>query len=405
MILAQFYPPDIGGEERHARNLAAALVERGHRVDVVTTALPSAGEGVREEAGVLVHRVTSSAQTIGLLHSDARRPHALPVADRAMRRAIASLMSAQHYDVAHAHNWIVNSAIGPASATGTPLVLTLHDYSHICAVKRYVRHGTECIGPAPARCIACAARHYGRLTGPGVAVANALAARRRAGGVSNFIAVSRAVARHNRLDAIGVPHEVIPNFVPDELLVDEVQTVPDAPLLYVGDLMADKGVATLVEAYRQLVNPPRLVLVGRRTPGFSLQEGPGIEILDPLPHDEAMTLMRTALAVVVPSIVPDACPTVVLEAMAAGRPVVAAASGGIVDLVDDQVTGYLVPPADPVALGTALGRVVGDTHALAVMGAAARQRATRFVASRVVSDIEALYRRTMKESSTMPADR
>ena len=371
-------------------------------VDVVTTALPSAGEGVRDEAGVVVHRITSSAQTIGLLHSDARRPHALPVADRAMRRAIASLMSRSITTWRQRTTGSSNSAIGPASATGTPLVLTLHDYSHICAVKRYVRHGTECIGPAPTRCIACAAQHYGRLTGPGVAVANALAARRRAGGVSSFIAVSRAVARHNRLDESGVPNEVIPNFVPDELLVDEVQTVPEAPLLYVGDLMADKGVATLVEAYRQLVNPPRLVLVGRRTPGFTLQEGPGIEILDPLPHDEAMTLMRTALAVVVPSIVPDACPTVVLEAMAAGRPVVAAASGGIVDLVDDEVTGYLVPPADPVALGTALERLVGDAHALAAMGAAARHRATRFVASRVVSDIEALYRRTI-EGELAPA--
>jgi glycosyltransferase involved in cell wall biosynthesis len=396
MILAQFYPPDIGGEERHARNLATALAQRGHRVDVVTTALPSAPAGERDEDGVVVHRITSSMQSIGRLYTDAGRPHALPLADPAMSRAIASLMSTEHYDVAHAHNWIVNSAIGPARATSTPLVLTLHDYGHVCAVKRYVRNGDECIGPAPTRCMACAARHYGVLMGPPVAVANALAVERRRSGVATFIAVSRAVAEHNRLREFGVTHEVIPNFVPDELLVDELQSVPDAPLVYVGDLMADKGVGTLIEAYRRLVSPPRLVLVGRRTPGFTLHEGPGIVVLDPLPHDQAMTFMRSARAVIVPSIVPDACPTVVIEAMAAGRPVVASARGGIVDLVDDEVTGYLVAPSDPIALGAALERIVDDPQSAAVMGKAARERAGRFVASRVVSDIEAVYRRTVE---------
>ena len=59
-------------------------------------------------------------------------------------------------------------------------------------------------------------------------------------------------------------------------------------------------------------------------------------------------LMRTACVVVVPSTFLDPCPTVVLEAMAVGRPVVAAASGGIVDLVEEEFTGLLVAPrGDP----------------------------------------------------------
>ena len=85
--------------------------------------------------------------------------------------------------------------------------------------------------------------------------------------------------------------------------------------------------------------------------------------------------MQTACVVVVPSIVPDCCPTVVLEAMAVGRPVVAAASGGIVDLVDDGVTGLLVPPGDPDALSTALSAVVDDRDTAAAMGREALARA------------------------------
>ena len=80
---------------------------------------------------------------------------------------------------------------------------------------------------------------------------------------------------------------------------------------------------------------------------------------------------------VVPSIVQDCCPTVVLEAMAVGRPVVAAASGGIVDLVDDGVTGLLVPPGDPVALSTALSTVLDDPQRASAMGQAAGTRRAR----------------------------
>ena len=56
-------------------------------------------------------------------------------------------------------------------------------------------------------------------------------------------------------------------------------------------------------------------------------------------------LMRTASVVVLPSVEPDCCPTVVLEAMAVGRSVVTAASGGIVELVDHRVTACTSRPA------------------------------------------------------------
>ncbi len=101
--------------------------------------------------------------------------------------------------------------------------------------------------------------------------------------------------------------------------------------------------------------------------------------------------MKTACLVAVPSIVPDCCPTVILEAMAVGKPVVAAASGGIVDLVDDGVTGLLVAPGDPADLSTALSTVVNDHETSEAMGREALDRARSFTASVVVGRIERLY--------------
>ena len=68
-------------------------------------------------------------------------------------------------------------------------------------------------------------------------------------------------------------------------------------------------------------------MVGRTGTGESWDFPPGVQWLGEQPHAEVIKLFRSARAVVVPSVWSDPCPTVVLEAMAAGRPVAAAASG------------------------------------------------------------------------------
>jgi len=124
----------------------------------------------------------------------------------------------------------------------------------------------------------------------------------------------------------------------------------------------------------------------------------GVQWLGALPHDEVLPLFRSARAVIVPSIVGDACPTVVLEAMAAGRPVVASATGGIVDMVVDGVTGLLVAPGDVAALAQAISSVLRDPRAAQAFGAAGRDRAREFTVSAVVERIERLYASAIAEA-------
>ena len=387
--LAQFLPPIAGGEERHVWNLSRELAARSHQVTLL--GFDTGGQpGEEWSDGVRVVRVRPSAARLSALYSDTARPHALPLPDPAVRRAIGRELSTARFDVVHAHNWIVNSALRPASRAGVPVVLTLHDYSHRCATKRLMWHGrTPCPGPSAARCLPCATGHYGMLSGPVTAVANAWSAGRRANLLTASVAVSTPVA-----DAAGdrLGPRVVPNFIPDQLIVAEiVPPEPGAPLVFAGDLNHDKGLPVLLDAYARLATAPPLFLAGRQVGTAASGLPPGVRWAGELAHEQVIALYRSAVAVVVPSVWPDPCPTVVLEAMAAGRPVVAAASGGIVELVDDRRTGLLVPPGDPVALAEALASLLADPIAAAALGAAGRDRARRFGAAAVTTRIEEFY--------------
>ena len=83
---------------------------------------------------------------------------------------------------------------------------------------------------------------------------------------------------------------------------------------------------------------------------------------------------------------------VLVEAMAAGRPVVASAVGPIPEIVVDGVTGLLVPPGDPAALAEAIIRVLQDPELASAMGRAGRARVERELrVDTMVARTEALY--------------
>ena len=88
----------------------------------------------------------------------------------------------------------------------------------------------------------------------------------------------------------------------------------------------------------------------------------------------------------------EGSPVSLIEAMAAGRPVVATRVGGVPDLVADGVTGRLVPPDDPAALADALAALLRDPERRRALGAAGRARVVpAFAAARLVEDVDALY--------------
>jgi len=117
-----------------------------------------------------------------------------------------------------------------------------------------------------------------------------------------------------------------------------------------------------------------------------------VHLPGPLAQEQMEMAYAEAAVVALPSR-QEVAPMAVVEAMAAGLPVVAAAVGGVPYLIEDGQTGLLVPPGDPVALSQALVRLLNDEALARRMGQAARATAaTRFDAARIAGQYLALYR-------------
>jgi glycosyltransferase involved in cell wall biosynthesis len=394
-MVAQFYPPTVGGEERMVHDLSVELSRRGHRVAVATLWHEGLPE-YEEMAGVHVYRIRSSLGRLTRLYTDPSRHHAPPAVDPGAATALRRIAALERPDIVHGHNWLVYSYLPLKRANGPALVVSLHDYSLICSNKRLFRRGEPCTGPGPVKCLDCSVAYYGAAKGPAITIANWMLAAGERALVDLFLPVSVAVADAARLVDHGDDHLVIPNFLRNgNAAVEAPADFPDLPddfILFAGDVTPDKGVPVLLRAHRSLEGAPPLVLIGRaREPAVLGGAGRGVHSVGPLPHELVLRAWRRCAIAVVPSIVPEAFGLVALEAMAAGRPVVASRTGGLSDVVVDGETGLLVAPGSTGELRAALARLLADSDLRRAMGDAGRARAKAFSAARVVPRIERAY--------------
>jgi len=397
-MLAQFYAPIIGGEERMTQSLATALHERGHDVAVATLRHPGLA-AYEERDGVRVHRLGGLSQRVGALFSESGRRHAPPLPDPETTLALRHVLARERPDVVHGHNWLSIAYLPLRRRSPAAYLLSLHEYSLICANKRLMRMGEPCSGPGPLKCVRCAANQYGRAVGPAVALATMWSggAQRRA--VDLFLPVSREVALRCGLERDGLPFEIVPNFIgeraaPEPFDAALLERLPREPfILYVGDLAADKGIGVLLDAHARMRVPVPLVLIGRASDPQLLVKREGVVDLGLLPHGAVIAAWSRCALGVVPSITPDAFPTVALEAMTAGVALVASRVGGLPEAVADGETGVLVPPGDRAALTAALERLMADAALRERLGAAGRERVPMFTAPAVVPRYEAAYER------------
>lgn len=396
-MLAQFYPPIIGGEERHVIGLSEALAARGHEVSVATLAHKDRPSVVTEN-GVTVYSVSGSVQRASVIFSDGERKHAPPFPDPELLYQLNQIVQRTKPDIVHAHNWLLHSFLPLKRRSGAGLVVTLHDYGLVCATKGLMHRGALCAGPEAVKCVPCAASHYGALMGPVTAAANWASSLYERRVVDKFIPVSQAVARYSNLVGGTIPYEVVFNFVPDKL--GELTSSPDERLrllpeggylLYVGDLSKRKGVPVLLDAYARLERAPPLVLIGRRDPDTTRDLPPNVKLFESWPHSAVMQAWSRSLFGIAPSVWRDPCPTVAMEANSVGKPVIASDIGGLSDIVADGETGFLVPAGDAQALANAMQTLIDDPDLRQRMGAASLRRVDIFRARSIIPKIERIY--------------
>ncbi len=356
----------MAGTEQHMLALGGALSRRGLAVAVACPPGSPLAEGATA-AGLRVHPIP-------------RRKFAGPGAALALRRLLVDGAA----DVLHAHNGraLLAAAVAVSLAGRGTCVATQHFLAPSSARRR-------------------------GLAG----WASAAVHRFMAGRTHRIIAISESaraamVDRHapGAAKAVVVPNGIAPP--PADAAVSaaavrrELGLGVDQPVvLCAARLEAEKGIPTLVEAMAavQAAHPSAVcLLAGQGSMRAELERQIGAAGLGGTVRllgfrTDVPALMAAADVFVLPAPA-EPFGLVLLEAMAAGRPVVAVAAGGPVEIVPDGQAGLLVPPADAAALAAALGRLLADPPLRHRMGAAGRTRwQDRFTVDRMAEATAAAY--------------
>jgi glycosyltransferase involved in cell wall biosynthesis len=324
-----------------------------------------------------------------------------PVYAPRAQRELTALLARERPDVVHLHNpypllspWVVRTA----HAHGVPVVHTVHNFRQTCVNGVHFRDGAAChacVGPA----LPIPAVRYGCYRGSRVqsaVMATAITVHRATWRqLDRMLALTPAMAEYAR--SLGVPADrvvVRPNSVPDP---GEHAVVGDG-FLFAGRLSAEKGVALLLEAWGRhgdgTLGPLRIAGDG---PLADLVRSHAavrsdIEYLGRLDQAGMADAMRRCAAVVAPSLWDEVLPTVALEALANGRPVVGTTVGGLPWLLEAGVSGrsagWLVEP-DVDALAARLP--VARAEAAGLSARARRTYESRFTPAVTTATLLAVY--------------
>ncbi|HTX27469.1 MAG TPA: glycosyltransferase [Streptosporangiaceae bacterium] len=338
-------------------------------------------------AGHTVRRFEKESDEIE--HWPAVRKATLParvIWSRESHRELTAALHGYRPDVVHIHNTfplISAAALYACRDAAVPVVATIHNYRLMCASGDLMREGAICHDcmhrlPIPGAVHGCY-RGSRAATAPLVV---ATVAHRKAWRslVSAYLFIS-AAQRDLHLSLklppgrVFVRHNMIP--------YRGIQVAPRDPVVaFIGRLEEAKGVRLLMAAWDRYLGSSgdselRLLIAGtgsldREVTAWAAAR-PSVEVLGLVPPGQVRELTSRARAVVVPSVWEEPFGLVVIEAMAAGTPTIAAAHGSFPELVTPGVDGVLVRPGDPDALAAAVADVAAHPERYEDYGRSARE--------------------------------
>ncbi len=309
--------------------------------------------------------------------------------------AVRSLVRIERPELVHVYNTLplVTPAVYYACREeGVPVVQTLYNYRLLCPAATFLRDGKiceQCVEHSLWRSVGYGCYRNSRLQT--AAVAWMLASHRRSGTwrelVDLYIVPTRFM--RDKLIASGLPAERVvikPNYhEPDP----GIREASDGSLLYVGKLNREKGLLTLLAAWRMLSNPPTLRIIGDGPNRKEVEEAAAnqptnkIDFLGRQPHHKVISYMKKTAAFILPSQWYEAFPHVILEAFACGVPIIGSRIGTLVDVIEDGETGVLFEPGQAADLAAKITWILDNSRRAVQMGKAGRAKfETEYTADR-----------------------
>ncbi len=365
----------------HSRYLSGALSGENRVVDDELQILREAG-----------HDVLAWQPSVG---PDASSLHLATAAvwSRTAGREVRTIVREHRPEIVHVHNLFPRLSPGVLRAvpSGTPTFMSLHNFRLMCLPATYLRDGKACE--------ACA----GRVPWRGVVHACYRGSRGASGALGTSLALHRAIGTFAKVDVFLAVSRFVRDkhveagFDPTRIRVksnfawsSERRIGPGGPVLFLGRIDHQKGLDVVLRA---LPRGSELLVAG---------DGPERAGLEPNANDDTTflgsvdpsgvsDLLRRARALVVPSRGYEGQPRVILEAFAAGVPVLASRTGGLPELVEHGVNGYLVEPDDGRGWTEALERMSDDETSLRLGAGAYRTWERRFAPEIAIRKLEDDY--------------
>jgi glycosyltransferase involved in cell wall biosynthesis len=376
-----------GGEDVVFEQERASLERAGHHVSIYERS------NSEIDALTLVHR-------LGLVKN--------AVWSTSTRREFSQLLARELPDLVHVHNTFVMispSIYGACVEHGIPVVQTLHNFRWMCPGAFFYRDGKVCED-----CIEGGlwqgVRHncYRGSRAATAAMALILAWHQHFKtwhrSIDQYIALT-SFAR-DKFVSTGFPFEKIavkPNFVGTD---PGARTGAGDYAVFVGRLSAEKGIATLVQAWEQLPARCPLQIVGdgpeRRELELQIRQRniPGITFRGCLSRDETITTMKGARFAIVPSIWYENFPMVMAEAFACGTPVLCSRLGAMAEIVADRLTGLHFVAGNARDLAEKAAWAWTHPCETSELGRAARREyEKRYTAEKNYENLMAIYESTL----------
>ncbi|HMD45471.1 MAG TPA: glycosyltransferase family 4 protein [Acidimicrobiales bacterium] len=370
-----------GGEDMVVENERALLRAGGHEVVPYVVDNPASGP-------------------------DAARAMVTSPWNAAAARHLAEVARLHRPDVVHVHNtWFAlsPSVFGALSGGGWPTVATLHNFRTVCVNGLLLRDNRichDCVGTHPWAAVRHRCYRDSAPLSALAALTIATARRRKVWerDVTLFLVLEESA--RPLLTESGIPdHRVTvqPNFVPDPGPRPAPPSAGDQVVM-VGRLSEEKGPGVLLEAWRRAA-PGRLGLTvygdGPLRRQLEARRDPGVTFAGTVGHDELVTALLSARALVFPSVCHEGGPLAPLEAAGAGLPLLMSSSVGMAPRMVAAGAGWDAPPGDVDALGEGLARLA-DPAQVDAAGAAARQLYLgRHSPQAALASLEAVYRRAV----------